>query len=213
MPFIIPSILEQTREGLDDKIFQVTRITGVERVQIDFGDGDFVPHTTLTVNELDPLNPAFQWEAHLMVRAPGNFLDYQIAGFTTIILHYEAFGTEQLLDDAASEIKKLGMKPGVAINPETPVSVLRYFGDTINHFTLLSVHPGAQGNPFLPQTPERVRQLRALLPHVEIEVDGGINQDTLPALKGAGADSYVIGSALYAAKSPQEAYQILCSMV
>ncbi len=211
MSIIIPAILEETREGLEDKIFQITRIPGVERIQVDFGDGDFVPHKTLEVGEFPPLNPAYTWEAHLMVRSPQNFLDYQIAGFQTIILHYEAFAKEELIDEAATEIKKLGLNVGVAINPETPESVLRYFGDTVNHFTLLSVHPGFQGAEFLPQTVERVHQLKTALPNAIIEVDGGIKPGNAAELLASGADHLVVGSALFAGNTPAANFEALVS--
>jgi len=209
MPAIVPAILEETRQGLEDKIFQITRIPEVERIQVDFGDGDFVPHKTLEVGEFDVLNPAFQWEAHLMIREPQNFLDYQIAGFQTIILHYEAFLKEELIDEAVTEIKKLGLIPGLAINPETPVSVLRYFGDTIDHFTLLSIHPGFQGRQFLPQTFDRVRQLKTILSSAIIEVDGGIREENAANLATAGADFLVVGSRLFETKDVSQAYKSL----
>lgn len=210
MPTIVPAILEETRSGLEDKVFQLTRISGVGRLQVDFGDGDFVPHKTLSVAEIEPLNPAFHWEAHLMVRQPHNFLDYQIAGFQTIVLHYESFLKEELIDEAAGEIKKLGLKPAIAINPETPVSVLRYFGDTIDQFTVLSIHPGFQGHDFLPQSYERVRELKSIMPHATIEVDGGVKAENAAELLNAGADMLVVGSALFIEGStPAEQFELL----
>ena len=94
MSVIVPAILEQTREGFDDKNFIIERIFGVERIQVDFEDGQFVPGQTLSVGKLDILNPAFHYEAHLMVKEPADFIDYQIAGFKTVIIHYEAFSRE-----------------------------------------------------------------------------------------------------------------------
>jgi ribulose-phosphate 3-epimerase len=206
MSTIIPAILEQTREGLEDKIFQVTRIPGVETIQVDFADGQFVPSQTFPIAEFDTLNPAFAWEAHLMVKEPGNFLDYQIAGFSRVILHYEAYTKEELLDEAATEITKLGMKPGIAINPETPISVLRYFGDTIKYFVIMSVEPGFQGSAFLDSSVERVAELRKLLPHAIIEVDGGIKANNAQSLILAGADFLIVGSALFETQNPAENY-------
>jgi ribulose-phosphate 3-epimerase len=212
MPTIVPAILEETREGLEDKLFQITRVPGVERVQIDFADGEFVEHKTLGVTEFDSLNPAFHWEAHLMTKPPHNFLDYQIAGFKTIILHYEAFGKEEHLDDTLTEIKKCGLIPALAINPETPVSVLRYFGDTIQHFTVLSVHPGSQGQSFLEETYERVTELRNLIPHAIIEVDGGISQENIGGLIAAGSDLLAVGSALFETEDLNKNYSELASV-
>ena len=206
MPVVVPAILEQTKEGFDDKIFILERIPAVERIQVDFADGKFVPGQTLPAAKLDILNPAFHFEAHLMARRPADFIDYQIAGFKTLIIHYEAFASEEEIDNAAAAIIKLHMVPAVAVNPETPVSVLRYFGDTIRHFLVMGVHPGLQGNQFLPETIARVAELRRLLPHVTIEVDGGINSGNAHALITAGADLLVVGSAIVKSNDPAAAY-------
>jgi ribulose-phosphate 3-epimerase len=209
MAIIVPAILEETPEAFDAKVFQVTHIPGVERIQVDFGDGDFVNHQTVDASKVNPLNPAYTWEAHLMIREPKNFLDYQIAGFKTVILHYEAFPKEDLLEAAISEIAKAGMTPGIALNPETPVSTLRYFGDTISHFTLLSVQPGFQGKPFIEQTFERVAELRKLIPHATIEVDGGIRDTNAQQIASAGADLLVAGSFLIAGESETDQFEKL----
>ncbi len=211
MAFIIPAILENTAAGLDDKMFRATRLVGVERIHVDFCDGQFVGTQTLPIKELDVLNPAFQWEAHLMVEGPKDFLDYQIAGFTTVIIHYEAFSQEALVDEAVAEIKKLGMMPALAIRPETPPSVLRYFGDTISRFLLLSVQPGGQGGAFLEDSAPRLQELRQILPHAILEVDGGISNANAGQLTAAGADALVVGSALFATlpENFEKTYQLL----
>ncbi len=203
---IVPALLEHDRTEFNRKALLIERLPGVNRIQVDFCDGDFVANKSLTINDIDALNPAYSWEAHLMVREPKNFLDYQIAGFGIIVLHYEAFPTEESLDNAASEIAKMGMKPAIAINPETPVSVLRYFGDTISQFVLLSVRPGEQGRGFIPETYERVENLRKLLPHATIEVDGGVKDSNAPALIAAGADWLVVGSALFETENLEQNY-------
>ncbi len=209
MALIVPAILEETPEAFDSKVFQITRIPGVERIQVDFGDGDFVPHRTVDIANITALNPAYTWEAHLMIREPKNFLDYQIAGFKVVILHYEAFAKEEFLEAAISEITKAGMTPAVAINPETPVSTLRYFGDTISHFTLLSVQPGFQGKSFIEDTFNRVAELRKLIPHATIEVDGGIRDTNAQQLAGTGADLLVVGSFLTTGQSENDQFEKL----
>lgn len=206
MSSIVPAILEQTIEEFDNKNFIIERISGVERIHIDFTDGKFVSSTSLPAGSLDVLNPAFHYEAHVMASQPTDFIDYQMAGFKTVVVHYEAFTSEEQVDLAATEISKLGMTPAIAINPETPVSVLRYFGDTINHFLVMSVNPGVQGNPFLPESADRVSELRELLPHVTIEVDGGINSSNAHSLITAGADLLVVGSAIVKANDPAASF-------
>lgn len=206
MPSIVPAILEQTRESFDDKNFIIERIPAVDRIHVDFTDGQFVESGTVPASKLDVLNPAFHYEAHLMVKNPTDFIDYEIAGFKTVIIHYEAFAKEEDVDNAASAIAQLGMLPGVAINPETPISVLRYFGDTIKHFLIMSVKPGLQGNPFIPESINRVKELRDLVPHATIEVDGGINSSNGHLLINAGADLVVVGSAIVKANDPAAAF-------
>ncbi|MEK7161658.1 MAG: hypothetical protein AAB729_03130, partial [Patescibacteria group bacterium] len=93
MPQIVPAILEKTSEAFAEKLSLICKIPGVERIQVDFGDGVFIENKLLEVGEMDSLNPAFHWEAHLMVKEPNDFLDYQICGFKTLIVHYEAFSS------------------------------------------------------------------------------------------------------------------------
>ena len=119
MAQIVPAILENTKEQFLDKISRVVKLPGVERIQVDFGDGEFVPNKILSVSEIDALNPAFHWEAHLMIKEPQDFLDYEISGFKTILVHYEAYQSEADLKSALSVIKKSGLKAGLAINPPT----------------------------------------------------------------------------------------------
>ncbi len=91
MAQIVPAILEQTIEGFADKVSRMVKLPGVERIQVDFADNVFVPNKTLGVSEIDALNPAFHWEAHLMIDEPTDFLDYQICGFKTIVVHFDAY--------------------------------------------------------------------------------------------------------------------------
>lgn len=211
MAIIVPAILEADKEKLESKLFAASRISGVTTLQIDFCDGNFVEGKSVPIKEVDVLNPAFTWEAHLMVQEPVDFLDYQMVGFKRLIVHYESFSSEKQLEEAIDQITKLGMEVVIAINPETPVSNLRYFTDTIKQFTLLSVNPGKQGNPFIEQSVERVKELRAIAPHAIIEVDGGVNVTHAPVLSEAGADMLAVGSALFDTDQVQESYDALVS--
>lgn len=209
MATIVPAILETTPEHFLLKLSQVTKLSGVERVQVDFADGQFVPNTTVPVTEIEPLSPGFHWEAHLMVKEPVDFLDYQIAGFNTVIVHLEAFTDKSLIVPALEQIKKLGMKAGLAVNSETSVNVLTEFSTQADQFLLLSVVPGFQGHPFIESTYERLRELRALLPHGILEVDGGIKLPQVKPLIAAGADYLAIGSGLFETENLQTNFDML----
>lgn len=208
---IIPAILEKTPQGFAEKIASIQTLgKAVRRVQVDFCDGKFVGNQTLSIEELgniEPLAKKYDWEAHLMIDHPVNFEHYKNAGFSTIIVHYESFDGEQQLEQAIEHIVMLGMKPAIAINPETSPSVLRYYTDNIHQFTVMSVHPGKQGNQFLTDTFERIRELRELAPNATIEVDGGVNAHNAAALHAAGADYLAVGSALFETENIKQNYQ------
>jgi ribulose-phosphate 3-epimerase len=213
MAQIVPAILEQDESGFLDKVARVTKLAGCERIQVDFGDGQFISNKLLSVDEIKPLNPAFHWEAHLMIKTPRDFLDYQIVGFKTILVHYEAYGDTNELLKAIVSIKKHGLKPGVVVNPDTSVDVLRQFSEDVSHFLIMGVNPGYQGQAFIPETIERVTALRKLLPTAIIEVDGGVNADNVQQLAKAGADLLVVGSAIVKSPDMQEAWDKLNALI
>lgn len=207
MAQIIPAILEKTSEGFFDRVARVVKVPGLERIQVDFGDGSFIENKLLDPSEIDSLNPAFHWEGHLMIKEPKDFLEYQICGFKTIIVHYEAYKFGDAVNLALQNLKSLGFKTGVALNPSTDISVLNKI--SADQYLLMSVVPGKQGQAFLPQTLGRIRELRELLPHAIIEVDGGINETNIKSVKQAGADLICVGSALVKADDIPAAYEKL----
>ena len=206
MPIIVPSILETTKEGFLNTYNQETKLPGADRIQVDFGDGVFVPNKILSVDEIDSLNPAFKWEAHLMIKEPDNFLDYKICGFNTIIIHYEAFPNEYLIFKAIEKIKAQSMEPALCINPKTDVKVLLTFKNVVNHFQIMSVVPGFQGTPFLENTFSRVAELRKLLPNAIIEVDGGVGFNNAKKIVDAGANLLILGSVITKVPNMLEAW-------
>lgn len=209
MAIIVPAILEQTKEDFIARAQNLERVTSATRMQVDFADGKFVPNTTVSVQDLDSLNPAYFWEAHLMVEEPVDFFDYQMLGFGVIIVHFEAFVDTTALERSLAAIRGLGMKTGLALNPETPVSVVIPFDHLVDQYTLLTIHPGFQGQDLLAGSLERVTELKRLVPGCVAEVDGGVSARTIAAAARAGADILVVGSALK--QNPVRAYEDLQS--
>lgn len=193
---IIPAILETNPKEFQAKLKEVCTLKGIKAVQIDFADGEFVATKTVAASDIKLPKSKLQFEAHLMVKNPQDFSDYKKAGFDKIILHYESFENEQELESALEAVVKLKMIPALAISPTTSVSVLRYYTDNIMNFTLLSVVPGRQGQEMLPDTVERLMELRDHSNGATIEVDGGVNADNIAGLIDAGATDCVVGSAL-----------------
>lgn len=209
MSTIVPAILEDTKDDFFDKESRVVMLPGAQRIHIDFADGIFVPRKTLQVTDMDTLNLAFHWEAHIMAHEPLDFFEYQLAGFKTIIVHYEAYPNVTDLRRALEAIKSQNMEAGISLNPGTEVSLVKEFEDSATLFQIMSVNPGYQGQEFLPHSLEKVSALRRLIPNAIIEVDGGINFSNAKQVAAAGADFLIGGSVLMKAPNMQEAWEKL----
>ncbi len=196
MAKIVPSILEETKEGFAARAEQFERVPDTQRIQVDFCDGVFVAGKTIGIKDVELLNPAVFWEAHIMAEAPNDFFDYQLAGFGLIVVHFEAFANEPALHAALAAIRGLGLKVGLGINPETDLQRVVSYAGLVDQYTLLTIHPGQQGQAMLPESLGRIHQLRTLLPNAVIEVDGGVKAGNIAAVAAAGADLLVVGSAL-----------------
>ena len=207
MSQVVPAILESSKQGFLDKLSVVTKLPGLERVHVDFGDGVFIETKLLPASDMDTLNPTLHYEAHLMVKQPKDFLDYQICGFKTIIIHYEAFDSRGDLLKTLEDIKGMGFRTSVALNPETKVGVLD--GIMADEYLIMGVIPGKQGQGFIPETLQRISQLRKLKPNGIIEVDGGVNMSNIKGISEAGADLIVAGSAVVKQANPSEAFEKL----
>ncbi len=208
---IVPAILEKTAEGFAEKLALIEQLSGIKRLQIDFADGLFVDNQSLNIGQLPQLDPKYQWEAHLMLQEPEDLDMYKSKGFNKIVVHYEAFVSEDNLERALGSISMLGLTPAIAVSPQTPVSVLRYFSDTITNFTVMGIEPGAQGREFIPLTYDRVAELRQLAPNATIQVDGGVRVENAREIIKAGADDLIAGSVLLTAEDIQQVYASLLS--
>jgi ribulose-phosphate 3-epimerase len=209
MSILVPSILENTKEKFLITYQKEIKLPGVNRIQVDFGDGKFVPNTILPISEIDVLDETIHWEAHLMIQEPMDFLDYKISGFKTIIIHYEAYQNEEAVKQAIKVIKDTGLLPALCIKNETPVTVLEGFFSEVKHFQLMSVVPGFQGTSFLENTYERILLLRKLNKYAIIEVDGGINETNIEKVAKAGADLIILGAVITKVENMQVTWENL----
>ena len=173
----------------------------MDRFQIDVMDGRFVPNITFGTIAFRSLRPLTRLtiEAHLMVTPPENFIAaFADAGADTIIIHQEA---TPHLHRALELIHSLGKKPAVALNPSTPASTLSEVIEMVKMVLVMTVNPGFGGQQFIRATLPKIRQVRNLLIErgldCEVEVDGGINDQTIAWAAQAGADVMVAGSSVY----------------
>lgn len=198
MPNIIPAILTREADEAVEKLKFLEAIPDIAEVQIDFEDGQFVENTTVLPKGLPPLATRLSLEAHLMVKNPESYFhDLEELGFKVVIIHYESFKSEQELASAASNARSMGFTCGVAINPQTEVGVFDKFINQIDLCLLMSVYPGFQGKPFLPESLGRIQILRERHKDAIIEVDGGINLDNFMSVAAYGANRIVVGSGIW----------------
>jgi ribulose-phosphate 3-epimerase len=211
---IAPSILSADFTRLGEQV-QLVEAAGVERFQVDVMDGRFVPNITFGTNAIRSLRPLTRLtiEAHLMVTPPEDFIAaFAEAGADTIIVHQEA---TPHLHRALEHIHSLGKKAAVALNPSTPASTLSEVLEMVQMVLVMTVNPGFGGQKFIRATLPKIRQVRSALVErgldCEVEVDGGINEQTIGWAAEAGADVMVAGSSVYDA--PEGAAQAIARLI
>jgi ribulose-phosphate 3-epimerase len=202
-PLLAPSILSADFAHLADQLAGAEQ-AGADWVHIDVMDGHFVPPITMgqKVTEICRELTELPLDVHLMVEGPDAMLaSFAEAGADHIHIHVEASP-----DPAASlaAIRKLGCLAGLALNPETPVERVLPYLDQADIILVMSVHPGYSGQAFIPEALPKIRQLRAAITErgldTLIELDGGIDAETLPLTRAAGGDVFVAGNAIFAHK-------------
>ncbi len=178
--------------------------TFTEYVQIDMMDGLFVPSTSISASELASVKTTLKSEAHLMVKKPEEWLEAAaMFGSEEIIFHFEA------VDDPAGVVKLLretAFRAGLAVNPDTPVVDILDIVGTVDTVMFMAVQPGFYGAPFIPEVMDKIRELRGRKPSLNIGVDGGLKLDNAKLAKAAGADFICVGSAIFNAIDPKQAY-------
>ena len=212
---IEPSIYASDFSRLGEQI-EALRRAGARVFHFDVGDGHFIPEITVGPVVLASISPLVRGlqarlDCHLMVAEPeGQFEAVAKTGGDSVTFHVEA------CDDpprAIAAARSLGLAAGVAFNPETSVGDAVTAAEGADLVLCMSIHPGYSGQAFMPESLERLRELRAALPgSVRIQVDGGINRDTVLAAREAGADLLVAGSAVFWKDDPGSAFDELAEV-
>lgn len=204
---VIPSLIAKSQDELDERFNKVKNIAPI--FQLDIMDGRFVPNTSLDFDFKLPKDNYF--EAHLMINEPEIWLKRNYEKVKTIIVHQECCNEIENIIDLVKV--KHNCRIGVALNPETSIKVVEDYLDKLDQVLIMTVNPGFYGSKFLPEMLEKVKELRRLRPELDIEVDGGMNSETIIKADEVGANLFVSGSYLMNAENVKAAYDFVMNEI
>lgn len=205
---IAPSLLAADFSRLSEEVKTIEN-TKAKWLHLDVMDGNFVPNISFGADIIKAIrkNSNLYFDAHLMIENPEWYIDtIADAGVQSISIHVEA---TKHLDRALQLIKNRGLRAGVAINPATDIAFLDNIYEKLDLILVMTVNPGFGGQKFLTQMLEKIKKIRNKFPHIDIQVDGGINNETAKLVIEAGANVLVAGSYVFSGNYVEKVNSLL----
>lgn len=205
---IVPAILTDNAAELE----KLTRQTEsfADYAQFDLMDGHFVPSRSFTAADLSAVKPKIGWEAHLMMLQPEDYLEtLKQAGAEKIIFHFEAVASPWKI---INMLRDLGVKIGIAINPETPFAAFKEYVPEADSILFMSVYPGFYGAKFIPEVLDKIKEYRKIYWKTLTGIDGGVKEDNIVEIARSGVDEICVGSAIFRQPDPGDAYRRLTAL-
>ena len=182
---------------------------GADWVHLDIMDGEFVPNISMGIPVIASIRRCtdLPFDVHLMIRHPMKYIpQFREAGADIISFHLEA---DDPVDDTIRMIAESGAKPALAIRPGTPAQAVLPYLDRLYMVLVMTVEPGFGGQSFMADMMRKIEEIRNAAPDLDIEVDGGINAETIKTASAAGANVFVAGSAVFKSEDPEKTIEML----
>ena len=202
MKTLSPSILAADLLNLGAEIKKIEK-SGSKYVHIDIMDGVFVPNISFGMPIISSVRKCTDLvlDVHLMIVNPNRYFEEVIkCGADIVTFHLEALDHDEIIK-SCNYIHSMGKKVGISIKPATSFEAILPYLDLIDMVLVMTVEPGFGGQSFMPQTMEKVKQIRRINSTIDIEVDGGINSETIKVAKSAGANIFVLGTGFFKSKN------------
>jgi len=211
---IIPTLFALNKKEFDDKL---EKLSFLNELHIDLMDGKFVDNKSVDIKSIDKINEYknIDFQIHLMVNNPNNYFDKikKYPNIKTVFLHIESFSHSSELEDSIIQFKDSHFKVGLVLNPDTRIQEIIMYLNEIDSIMLMSVYPGAEGQKFIVDVLDKVRELRKYGFIGNIQIDGGINNKTIVMSKFAGVNVFCVGSYVSGGDDTKEKYEKLLKLV